>query len=78
MAERGGCEGRVRVWIWAGHGGDTDSEGEEDKPFSAHTVITSDPNLALDKVGVPRTVAMNLTYPERVAPYNISYLQELI
>jgi DNA-directed RNA polymerase beta' subunit len=33
--------------------------------FSARTVITGDPNLELDEVGVPRTIAMNLTYPER-------------
>ena len=33
--------------------------------FSARTVITGDPNLALDEVGVPRTIAMNLTFPER-------------
>src|SRR5712672_2328204 len=33
--------------------------------FSARTVITGDPNLALDEVGVPRSMAMNLTYPER-------------
>ncbi|KAF5323647.1 hypothetical protein D9758_017141 [Tetrapyrgos nigripes] len=46
--------------------------------FSAHTVITGDPNLALDKVGVPRSIAMNLTFLERVTPYNITYLQELV
>lgn len=33
--------------------------------FSARTVITGDPNLMLDEVGVPRSMAMNLTYPER-------------
>ena len=31
--------------------------------FSACTVITGD--LELDEVGVPKSVAMNLTYPER-------------
>ncbi|TFK57734.1 beta and beta-prime subunits of DNA dependent RNA-polymerase [Heliocybe sulcata] len=46
--------------------------------FSARTVITGDPNLSLDEVGVPRSIAMNLTYPERVTPYNIAYLQELV
>ncbi|KIM39097.1 hypothetical protein M413DRAFT_447445 [Hebeloma cylindrosporum] len=46
--------------------------------FSARTVITGDPNLELDEVGVPRSIAMNLTYPERVTPYNIAYLQELV
>lgn len=33
--------------------------------FSARTVITGDPNLALDEVGVPKSIAMTLTYPER-------------
>src|ERR1700728_4315230 len=33
--------------------------------FSTRTVITGDPNLELDKVGVPKSIAMNLTYPER-------------
>ncbi|KAH7330647.1 beta and beta-prime subunits of DNA dependent RNA-polymerase [Rhizoctonia solani] len=46
--------------------------------FSARTVITGDPNLMLDEVGVPRSMAMNLTYPERVTPYNIEWLQMLV
>jgi DNA-directed RNA polymerase II subunit RPB1 len=46
--------------------------------FSARTVITGDPNLDLDQVGVPRSIAMNLTYPERVTPYNKHRLQELV
>ncbi|KZT42808.1 beta and beta-prime subunits of DNA dependent RNA-polymerase [Sistotremastrum suecicum HHB10207 ss-3] len=46
--------------------------------FSARTVITGDPNIDLDEVGVPKSIAMNLTYPERVTPYNIQYLQELV
>lgn len=46
--------------------------------FSARTVITGDPNIDLDQVGVPYSIARNLTYPERVTPYNITYLQELV
>ena len=46
--------------------------------FSARTVITPDPNLAIDQVGVPRTIAENLTVPEIVAPFNIDWLRELI
>jgi DNA-directed RNA polymerase II subunit RPB1 len=42
--------------------------------FSARTVITGDPNLELDEVGVPRSIAMNLTYPERGScPSVLSY-----
>ena len=36
--------------------------------FSVRTVITSDPNLELDEVGVPRSIAMNFTYPEQGRP----------
>lgn len=46
--------------------------------FSARTVITGDPNLELDQVGVPRSIARNLTYPERVTPFNRAYLSELV
>jgi DNA-directed RNA polymerase II subunit RPB1 len=46
--------------------------------FSARTVITGDPNLSLDEVGVPKSTAMILTYPEVVTPYNIDLLQELV
>ncbi|KAG9293781.1 hypothetical protein G9A89_019118 [Geosiphon pyriformis] len=46
--------------------------------FSARTVITGDPNISVDEVGVPRSIARNLTYPELVTPYNIEHLQELV
>lgn len=39
--------------------------------FSARTVITPDPNLRIDQVGVPRSIAQNLTFPEIVTPFNI-------
>jgi DNA-directed RNA polymerase II subunit RPB1 len=46
--------------------------------FSARTVITADPNLGIDQVGVPRSVAMNLTVPERVTAYNVNELSALV
>lgn len=46
--------------------------------FSARTVITGDPNIALDEVGVPKSIAQNLTYPERVTPYNVEHLKVLV
>nr|AOE43181.1 RNA polymerase II largest subunit/RNA polymerase II core subunit [Cavenderia deminutiva] len=46
--------------------------------FSARTVITADPNLSIDQVGVPRSIALNLTYPETVTPFNIERMRELI
>ena len=46
--------------------------------FSARTVITADPNLGIHQVGVPRSIAMNLTVPERVTPFNLSELSALV
>lgn len=46
--------------------------------FSARTVITGDPNLSLDQVGVPRSIARTLTYPEVVTKFNISKLTALV
>ncbi|KAI0072877.1 beta and beta-prime subunits of DNA dependent RNA-polymerase [Panus rudis PR-1116 ss-1] len=48
--------------------------------YSARIVITGDPNLELDEVGVPGSIAMNLTFPERgrVTPHNVAYLQDLV
>jgi DNA-directed RNA polymerase II subunit RPB1 len=46
--------------------------------FSARTVITGDANLSLHEVGVPRSIARTLTYPETVTPYNISKLHQLV
>eukprot|EP00061_Rhincodon_typus_P018568 g47789.t1 len=46
--------------------------------FSARTVITPDPNLSIDQVGVPRSIAANMTFPEIVTPFNIDRLQELV
>ncbi|AJV02531.1 BBM_1a_G0007360.mRNA.1.CDS.1 [Saccharomyces cerevisiae] len=46
--------------------------------FSARTVISGDPNLELDQVGVPKSIAKTLTYPEVVTPYNIDRLTQLV
>jgi DNA-directed RNA polymerase II subunit RPB1 len=46
--------------------------------FSARTVITSDPNLSLDELGVPIKIAMNITFPEEVTPFNIDKLSKLV
>ena len=46
--------------------------------FSARTVITGDPNLSLDEVGVPRSTARILTFPETVNAFNIDKLQQLV
>lgn len=46
--------------------------------FSARTVITPDPNLSIDELGVPLKIAMNLTFPEVVGPINRDELQRLV
>jgi DNA-directed RNA polymerase beta' subunit len=46
--------------------------------FSARSVITSDPYIDIDQVGVPKKIAMELTIPEEVTPFNIKYLTGLV
>ncbi|KAM0821222.1 hypothetical protein ACQ4PT_019808 [Festuca glaucescens] len=46
--------------------------------FSARTVITPDPNINIDELGVPWSIALNLTFPETVTPYNIERLKQLV
>ena len=46
--------------------------------FSARSVITSDPYIDIDEVGVPLKVAMNMTIPEEVTPKNINHLSKLV
>eukprot|EP00439_Symbiodinium_sp_Y106_P033764 s2587_g4.t1 len=46
--------------------------------FCARSVIGGDPNLDTEQVGVPRSVALNLTFPERVTPLNANWLKELV
>jgi DNA-directed RNA polymerase II subunit RPB1 len=46
--------------------------------FSARTVISGDPNLALDELGVPWSVALALTVPETVTPHNLARLARLV
>ncbi|MEM4577150.1 MAG: DNA-directed RNA polymerase subunit A' [Candidatus Nezhaarchaeales archaeon] len=46
--------------------------------FSARTVISPDPNLSINEVGVPIEVAKILTVPEKVTPWNIEELKELV
>ena len=46
--------------------------------FSARSVITSDPYIDIDEVGIPKRVAMDLTIPEEVTPFNIKKLTMLV
>jgi DNA-directed RNA polymerase subunit A' len=46
--------------------------------FSSRTVISPDPSLDIGEVGVPFEVAKKLTIPEKVSPFNIEHLKELV
>ena len=46
--------------------------------FSARSVITPDPCISINELGVPIKIAMNLTYPEKVNKYNRAKLIKLI
>lgn len=46
--------------------------------FSGRTVISPDPNLRIDQVGVPELVAKVLTYPERVTKSNVELMRKLV
>jgi DNA-directed RNA polymerase II subunit RPB1 len=41
-------------------------------------VITSDPTISINQLGVPVKIAMNLTFPEVVTPQNIEFLSKLV
>ncbi|MEM4850831.1 MAG: DNA-directed RNA polymerase subunit A' [Desulfurococcaceae archaeon] len=46
--------------------------------FSARTVISPDPSLSINEVGVPEEIAKMLTIPERVTPWNIEFLRKFV
>lgn len=45
---------------------------------SARSVITPDPNIMLDQLGVPIKIAMTVTFPEVVNKYNIEHMRMLV
>ncbi|NIA11417.1 MAG: DNA-directed RNA polymerase subunit A' [Nitrospiraceae bacterium] len=46
--------------------------------FSGRTVISPDPNLSINEVGVPEAIAKELTYTLKVVPRNIEELREYV
>lgn len=46
--------------------------------FSSRSVITADPNLSIRQLGVPKKVAMNITYPVVVNERNKNYLTKMM
>lgn len=46
--------------------------------FSARSVITPDPNIELDELGVPKKIALKMTFPEKVTQKNLKRLQSYV
>ena len=41
-------------------------------------MISPDPNLGIDEVGIPLKIASHMTYPVHVAPFNIDLMRQLV
>ncbi|MDO8661471.1 MAG: DNA-directed RNA polymerase subunit A', partial [Candidatus Woesearchaeota archaeon] len=46
--------------------------------FCARTVISPDPMIRINEVGVPRIIAMKLTVPEIINDWNMAYLKKFV
>jgi DNA-directed RNA polymerase III subunit RPC1 len=46
--------------------------------YSARTVISPDPNLSIEEVGIPIRVAKVMTYPEVVTDHNVEKLRQAV
>ncbi|XP_058460201.1 DNA-directed RNA polymerase I subunit RPA1 isoform X2 [Malaya genurostris] len=46
--------------------------------YAARTVITPDPNIGVDEIGIPVTFAKRLTYPVPVTPWNVAELRKMV
>lgn len=46
--------------------------------YACRTVITPDPNIEVDSLGIPEAFALKLTYPVPVTPWNVSTLRKMV
>jgi DNA-directed RNA polymerase subunit A' len=46
--------------------------------FSARTVISPDPNISVNEVGIPLAAANEMTIPVRITPFNINDARQFI
>ncbi|XP_020588466.1 DNA-directed RNA polymerase I subunit 1-like [Phalaenopsis equestris] len=46
--------------------------------FACRSVISPDPYLAVNEIGIPPYFALRLTYPERVTPWNVNKLRQAV
>ncbi|KAI8773138.1 DNA-directed RNA polymerase I subunit RPA1 [Biomphalaria glabrata] len=46
--------------------------------YAARSVISPDPYISTNEIGIPMVFASKLTYPQRVTPWNIHQLRQLV
>lgn len=46
--------------------------------YAARTVISPDPEININEVGIPQSVAKELTIPERITEWNMKFLKEQV
>ena len=46
--------------------------------FAARSVISPDPYIATSEIGIPMVFASKLTYPQRVTPWNVHKLRQMV
>ncbi|KAG1668409.1 DNA-directed RNA polymerase I subunit RPA1 [Nymphon striatum] len=46
--------------------------------YAARSVISPDPNIAVNEIGIPHVFAIKLTYPQPVTPWNIKELTAMV
>ncbi|KAF5726829.1 DNA-directed RNA polymerase I subunit rpa1 [Tripterygium wilfordii] len=46
--------------------------------YACRSVISPDPYLAVNEIGIPPYFALRLTYPERVTPWNVGKLRDAV
>lgn len=46
--------------------------------YAARTVITPDPNINVEEIGIPDIFARKLSYPVPVTPWNVAELRKMV
>ena len=46
--------------------------------YAGRSVISPDPQISTDEIGVPQFVAQTLTFPQRVADFNLEEMKRLV
>jgi DNA-directed RNA polymerase I subunit RPA1 len=46
--------------------------------YAARSVITPDPNLNIDEIGIPEEFAKKLTFPTPVTSWNVEEMRKLV